>query len=74
MKWVSILTLGIPQDQETLSKLTYAINLASEEILQFRMNILQSTDGQLYISKPQPFSKFEMSNKTSNIEAAQPIS
>lgn len=61
-KWVSsILTLGIPQDNESFSKITQTINLVSEVIFHCRLNIHQSTEGHLYVSK-QPFTKFKKLN------------
>lgn len=39
----TVMTLGIPQNKESLNKLTHAINMASEEIFNCRMNILQDT-------------------------------
>lgn len=62
MGWVpSILTLGVPHNEE--SKITHAINLASEEIFNCRLTILQqSIEGHLYVSK-QPYIKFMKTNK-----------
>lgn len=71
MEWISTtLAWGNPQDKSSLTKLTYAINLASEEFLQCRKNMHQSIDGHLYVNKQQPFTKFKKSNKDPSSEVA----
>lgn len=51
-KWISTtLALGIPHDKTSLTKLSYALNIASEEFLQCRMNMLQSVDGRTSLHK-----------------------
>lgn len=63
IRWVAtILAIGIPKDIESFSRITKAINSASEEIFQCRLNILQSKGGHLYVNS-QPFRKIL---KTSN--------
>lgn len=76
MKWVStILTLALPH--ETFPKLTTAIKKTSEEILSYRINILQSVDGHIYVTK-ESFTKKQKNNpklmaKNGNTNSTQTI-
>jgi len=56
MKWVStVLTLSL--SHETLPKVTSAIKRASEEIFNCRINVLQSVDGHICVTKEDFFKK-----------------
>jgi len=62
IKWTStILTLGVPQNKESLEKISRAINVATEEIFQYRLNLFQSMDGHLFVGQ-QPFIKYKKNN------------
>lgn len=66
MKWVStVLTLSL--SHETLPKVTSAIKKASEEIFQCRINVLQSVDGHICVTK-EDFFKNQKTNKPLSTE------
>lgn len=60
----------LPNDTESLSKLHTVINVTSEEILQYRLNILKSINGHAYV-RNETFMKKQRSEDLLQMQAKE---